>query len=300
MSDAVAAGVGRGRLRGKDLAHPFHRVRAAEYDASDLESRCRMLRLRLPAHIVFSHHTAALLMGMPLPLSVELDPRIHVAALDPLRPPAIRGVVAHQIRTRGSRVRALRSLPVTSPVLTWCLLAPHLSVPDLVAVGDFLITGRRPLATADQLAAAVRASAGQRGVAQLVRALPLVRRGPRSRPETHARLLYAAAGLPEPDLNLKLYDEDGFFVAMVDFGWRPQRIANEYEGKYHQERGQFRADILRRERVEDIGWRLSRFTGDDIRIRPAETVLRMANRLSLTLTASNVAAAVSFARELVP
>lgn len=257
-----------------------------------------MLQLRLPPHAVFSHTTAGLLMGMPLPLTLERDPRVHISTLDPLRPPQIIGVSSHQIGIRGGSIRSLRSLPVTSPVLTWCLLAPHLAVPDLVAVGDFLITGTRPLATLDQLKAAVRCSAGQRGVARLIRALPMVRRGPRSRPETHARLLYAAAGLPEPELNLNLYDTRGVFVAMVDLGWRSQRVANEYEGKHHQERGHFRADILRRERIEDIDWRLSRFTGNDIHLRPAETVMRMASRLGLTLTRRDVAAAVSLAREI--
>lgn len=183
-------------------------------------------------------------------------------------------------------------------MLTWCLLAPSLSVPDLVAVADFLITGSRPLATPAQLAAGVAASGGQRGLARLARALPLVRCGPRSRPETHARLLCLAAGLPEPELNVHLYDDHGRFVAMVDLAWMAQRMASEYEGKHHQHRGQFRADILRRERVEDIGWRLSRFTGDDLYLRPAETVLRMAARLGLTLAHGDVAAAVSLAREM--
>lgn len=285
---AIEGGVSRGRLRGSDLARPFRGIRTADEAPSDLKGRCVALQFGLPTHAVFSHSTAALIMGMPLPLSVETRADLHVSVLDPRRPPVIRGVIGHQIAQLGAGPGTWMGLRVTSPVHTWCLLAEQLTVPDLVAVADFLITGTHPLATIDQLTAGVAASGGRRGVVKLAAALPLVRSGPLSRPETHARLLYTAAGLPEPELNGKILDEWGRFVAMSDLVWREYRVANEYEGKHHQETGQFRRDILRRERVEDIGWRLSRFTADDLRLRPAETVARMANRLRVTVSTARM------------
>lgn len=274
---------------------PFHGIRARVDDLVDLPGRCRAVVARLPPESFLSHSTAALLWGMPLPLSVELDPTLHVAVLDPLRPPQFAGIASHQIALMGGGIRTSHGLRLTSPVHTWCLIAETLSVADIVAAGDFLVTGKRPLATLAQLAAGVEASAGRRGARALASALPLVRVGPRSRPETHGRLLYTSAGLPEPELNGDIYALDGTFVAMSDFVWREERVANEYEGEHHRDRRQFRIDILRRERVEDAGWRLSRFTGDDIRLRPEETVLRMGNRLGIRLTARQVSAAVRLA-----
>jgi len=169
--------------------------------------------------------------------------------------------------TRHGSLRNWTGISISSPALTWCLLAEQVSVPDLVAAADFLVSGTHPLCSITELEAAVAARAGQRHVRALQRAVALVRVGPRSRRESHARLLFGAAGLPEPELNTKIFTEDGRFLAMSDLVWRVFRVAGEYEGEYHQERGQFRKDILRRERVEDNNWRLFRFTGDDLRLR---------------------------------
>lgn len=279
-------------MRGSDLAQPFRSVRVVAGSSVALEARCSALQLRLPDGAFLSHATAALLFGMPIPLSLEADARLHVSVADPARPPRVHGVISHQIAILGAGPREWNGFRVSSPVHTWCLLAEELSVPDLVAVADFLITGDRPLATAAQLAAGVSASVGRRGAKRLVRALPLVRPGPRSRPETHARLLYAAAGLPDPEVNGCIFDASGRFVAMSDLVFRRWRVANEYEGKHHQEATQFRRDILRRERVEDTGWRLSRFTADDLYRRPEETIRRMANRLGHLVPPARMRAAV--------
>lgn len=217
---------------------------------------------------------------------------------DPARALAINGVVAHQLRAPGAS-RVWGRLRLTSPALTWCLLATQLGVPDLVAAGDFLLTGDRPLVAIDELSAAVTAWFKRPGAAKLVRAFPQLRAGPLSRPETHARLLFAAAGLPEPELNGKIYDTRGRFLSMSDLVWRANRVAWEYEGNHHwADAQQFRRDILRRERVEDADWRLSRFTADDIRLRPGETVTRLAQKLALPVSRSGLAAAQAFSRSL--
>ena len=309
VSDAAAAGLSRSRLRSSDLAAPFRGVRGDPL-ALDLVGRCRALQLVAP-RAFFSHSTAARLCELPLPLRLGNEALLHISVVEPVRAPSIAGVRSHQLRptevvvgeviapgTRHGSLRNWTGISISSPALTWCLLAEQVSVPDLVVAADFLVSGTHPLCSITELEAAVAARAGQRHVRALQRAVALVRVGPRSRRESHARLLFGAAGLPEPELNTKIFTEDGRFLAMSDLVWRVFRVAGEYEGEYHQERGQFRKDILRRERVEDNNWRLFRFTGDDLRLRPRETILRVSNRLGLRVSAARMRAALALADEI--
>lgn len=309
VRDAAVAGLSRGRLRSSDLIAPFRGVRGDPL-ALDLVSRCRALQLVAP-RVFFSHSTAARLFEVPLPLRLGTELLLHVSVFEPVRAPSIARVTSHQLRPTGdlageviapgTSFGALHNwtgVSISSPALTWCLLAGQVSVPDLVAAADFLVSGAHPFCSIAELEAAVAARAGQRHVRALERAIALVRVGPRSRRESHARLLFGAAGLPEPELNTDIRTEAGEFLAMSDLVWRAFRVAGEYEGEHHQEKGQFRRDILRRERVEDHNWRLFRFTGDDLRLRPRETILRVSNRLGLQVSAARMRAALALAAEI--
>jgi len=309
VREATAAGLSRSRLRSSDLIAPFRGVRGDPL-ARDLVGRCRALQLVSP-RAFFSHSTAARLFEVPLPLRLGNEGLLHISVFEPVRAPSIAGTSSHQLRPTdalageviapGARFGALRNwtgISISSPALTWCLLAGQVSVPDLVAAADFLVSGTHPFCSIADLEAAVAARAGQRHVRALVRAIALVRVGPRSRRESHARLLFGAAGLPEPELNTNILTDDGRFLAMSDLVWRVFRVAGEYEGERHQEKGQFRKDILRRERVEDHDWRLFRFTGDDLRLRPRETILRVSNRLGLHVPPARMRAALALAAEI--
>lgn len=269
---------------------------------SDLANLCLALQVRLKQDTFFSHTTAALLMGVPLPLSVEQRAPIHVTVFDPGRAPNLLKVTTHQLRPVPLGRLIWKELRVTSPALTWCLLAEELSLPDLVAAGDYLLTGIPragivPFVTIEQLTDTVTSRRGRPGVRRLQQALALVRVGPLSRRESHARLLYRAAGLPEPEINWKVFNAAGDLVAILDLAWPSHRVGNEYEGRHHQDVGQFRADVLRRERVEDLKWRLVRLTVEDITVRVEETVIRMADRLGLTVSPTMLAAAVHMSRQ---
>lgn len=67
----------------------------------------------------------------------------------------------------------------------------------------------------------------------------------RSLPEAELLSLVRFSGLPEPDVNPELRDNDGM-VVMPDLWWAAWRRAVEYEGSHHQEdRDQYVADIDR-------------------------------------------------------
>ncbi|MEY2848496.1 MAG: hypothetical protein RI885_1161 [Actinomycetota bacterium] len=249
----------------------------------------------LPPGAFFSHVTAARLLGIPLPAALEGGPRLHISVVTPTTVPAIRGVTSHEYRSAPSPL-VLSGIALSPPARTWTMLAGLLSVADLVAAGDYLVSGDAPSTTVAALEAEVLGLTGARGVRALREALPQIRVGPRSRRETHARLLAVAAGLPEPELNVELFDAFGRFVAMVDIAWKRYRVALEYEGKHHQERGQFRKDVRRREQVEDIGWRLTRATADDLTVGVVAFVTRLGLRLAQPISSAGMARAIALSR----
>lgn len=300
VAEARALGISASRLRGPELRRPFHGIRSS-VDDTTLEARCRALQAAMRPKQFFSHNTAAMLHGIPLPLRLQNDRMLHVSAFRPGAPPRRAGVVGHRLAPLATKGTTVSGLRVASPVHAWCMLAELLTVPDIVAAADFLVSGKFPRTSIPALKRAAEAWRGRPGAGRLLEALPQVRAEVRSRQETHTRLVVVAAGLPEPELNASIYTPGGRFLAMPDLLWRAKKVGAEYEGDYHRsDQQQFRRDITRRERVEDYGWRLTRFTSDDVRHGTAEFVRRIASRLGIELDAAAVARAVTLAGTLEP
>ena len=76
------AGLGAGRLRGPDLARPFHGVRVRGTVELDLLAICRAYAERMRPCEVFTHRTAAALHGLPV-RGTRPDGEIDVAAIAP-------------------------------------------------------------------------------------------------------------------------------------------------------------------------------------------------------------------------
>lgn len=289
VDTALSHSVSRGRLRSSDLQKPFHGVRSSGLDLDAVLDRCAAYAARMRDVEFFSHATAAMLHGFPLPRRIEVDRRLHVGVAEPACPPQSRGVVGHQFEEGFREVMWLgapvRMSPVTSPVYTWCSLATTLQLGDLVAVGDFLVKRVRPSATVDQLGEGVGQFAGRRGVATLRRALPLVRPGTDSRAESHLRLFVLRAGFPEPVVNHVIRNSFGGFVAMCDLAFVSERVVLEYEGDHHRmDRETFVSDIERRERIEDAGWTVIRVSSDDLYRHPDRLAARIRRRLARSRT----------------
>jgi hypothetical protein len=275
-------GLPRSRLRRADVAHPFHGVSALDVDLSTVIGRCTSFEPLLLAGQFFSHVTAALLFGAPLPVGSDVG-SLDVAVLDPRTPPRGRGVTAH--RVTGVEVVLRHGLPTVSPADAWCELALLLRPADLIAVGDHLVTGRRTgstrapaLASIQDLRDAVRRHRGKRGSRVLGWAVERVRSGVDSRPETLLRLLLVEAGLPEPELGIEV-DVGGGLMLHPDLAYPTWKVTFEYEGDGHRtDRKLWRRDIERRELFEAAGWRVIRVTGDDI-VGAPDVFLRRVHRI---------------------
>lgn len=306
VSDAVAAGVTRKRLRSRDLSRPFHGVRSRVLEAPPdddpfgLQRRWRVARARQylprihPAHF-FSHETAAAIYGAPLPLVLTeqgdvacgIDLELHVTVLGDGAMPRSRGIVHHRTQPKMATVREKLGMPVSSPATTWASLGT-LPLADLIALGDYFCrvwrpgagrrnVGRDPLATIDQLRAA--ASAGRRrGAANLREALPFIREDSWSARESIVRFVLVSAGLPEPELNVDVFDASGIFLGCVDMLYREQKVVVEYLGMLHG--ASWARDVERLAGLRAAGWTVLEVTSP-LLAHPAELVRRVRRSLGL-------------------
>lgn len=276
VRDAIAAGETRGRLRSVHLAAPFHGVRSYS-EPVGLEEMCRAYAVKMPADAVFSSVTAAALWGAPLPAATSHERLVVSTPHD--RPRVLgRGVKGVQHDPRLVEVGGVDGLRLLAPASTWVSLGPVLSVPDLVAVGDYLVTPKfgRPQSTLCKVEELARMLArGRRlGAARLRAAVALVRVGALSRPESLARVLFASAGLPAGQPNLRASP-----ILMFDIAWPEWRVAVDYHGEHHRSASQHARDVGRLDLARREGWSLIQATKADLFDRPFDLIGRVRSRL---------------------
>ena len=154
-----------------------------------------------------------------------------------------------------------------TPVLTTVVdLASDLSLSAAVALGDDALRGRR--VTLPELLGALEGRAGantnrRRDVARLL--------DPRcgSVLESLLRVLLLTSCLPVPLSQYPILAGERL-LARVDFCWPAQRLIVEADGfAFHSDRAAYRADRERMNALESLGWRVLRFTWEDVVGRPA-------------------------------
>jgi len=263
-------------------------VRQAGTDprTTDLAHLAAATSLVLPIGSAYSHLTAARLLGLPVPRrwapTEPLDVMNITAAAKIRRAACVghRGLESRQTLQRNG-------LRIVSPADTWCDLAATgaMDLDELIVVGDAVVHYRRGIPY-PQLAQAVSRRRGGRGSKLLASALPQLRPRNNSPMETRARLLFLRGGLPEPELNVVINDQDsGQWLADSDFVWRGQKVVAEFDGDHHRtDRQQWQNDIARRENLQDDGWAFVQLTYASVMIYPRNqgTVSRLRRLLGLS------------------
>jgi hypothetical protein len=256
------------------------------YGTRALTGRCEALAVALPAGALFSHVTAARLWPLPLPVAAADEP-IHVSVRGENRGPRRSGVVGHELSDPQVRLVRRRDLDLVDPASTFCHLASVLSLHDLVAVGDALVLEpvfaseweERPWVPFGVLGERVERFRG-RGKVLARRAVELIRPGTESRPETLLRLAIVDGGLPEPEVNVDIFDAAGRFIGRGDLVYRRWRVIVEYDGDQHRiDTRQFDRDVHRLEDFAANGWRVVRVVGRSFFRDRQECVNRVARAL---------------------
>lgn len=277
VKDALARGVGAGALRAQHLSAPFQGVRSLT-PPRDAAALCLAYATKMRSDAAFCGLSAARLWGMPLPIWVD-DDVVHVSTPHGGPRPTGRGVRGYQHDPSTVEVGSLGPLRVFSPIDTWLSLGRLLSLPDLVAAADFILTppfgsSEPALAT---LAVLRDALARKRilGRPVLLRAVSLALPGPLSRPESHCRVLLVSAGCPTPVPNLSISP-----LATLDLAWPTARYGLDYLGDQHRSPTQFAKDVGRRELIKDLDWESLEITKGDLYDHPHHVALKVLSRLS--------------------
>ena len=244
--DARASGISARRLRASDLETPFWGIRTLVSRPLELVERCRALALRLPPDAAFSHETAARILGMPLPHSLEDFEGLVVTVPAPARAIRAEGVRGHSRGLTPLDVVARSGIAVTRPERTWCDLGPLLSVARLVAAGDALVHHRNRQTTIAALRESAHSWARRPGAGRLREAATLLSARAESPAESELRVLLIRAGFPPMDINVDLRDGRGRFLARPDIRFPEYRVVVEYEGDGHRtDRAQWNRDLIR-------------------------------------------------------
>lgn len=287
LSEAAAAGVGRGRANAPDLHRPFTGVRTTEVPQTFLATAANYQHRMKPGHR-FCGITAARIWGLPLPTVWKIGEDLHVAVPRDAAPPRVAGVKSRRIDADRGLTVTFNGLRAIDPISTALLLAAEHEIGEVVAMLDALVTPARhypdlhlttPYTSIDGIRAHMEEFGPFRGVDKVRRALELTRPGADSPKETETRLAIVAAGLPEPVLQFAIRD-GAVFVATVDLAYPELKIAIEYEGDGHRtDKAQWRTDIQRKRRLEALGWIVIRVTQLDLAAGHAEFIALLARAI---------------------
>jgi hypothetical protein len=278
-SDALAAGVSPGVLRGPRFTAPTRGVRLSG-ESPGLAATCRALSLVLGPGAAFSHTTALRLLGVEVPWRLDQSQEIHVVTPARTTRPDRLGVVSHFCGQPSLTTVRSHGLVVTSGAQTWLHLSHHLSIDELAVLGDAMLRRRAPATSLDELRSLTDSTYKMKGLAKARVALDLLQPGTDSSMETRARLLLVHAGLPCPVVNRAAVDDLGRFLALPDMSYPEQRIAIEYDGDVHRtDPATWRRDVERRQRLEAAGWIIITATADDVLRHPERFVARVRSAL---------------------
>lgn len=228
----------------------------------------------LPDSWVWSHGTAAILHGLPMPAPPAKlmatgvgEGRSHMRAL----------VKRSTARLQTEDLTLLGSLPVTTAARTVVDVARTFPFATGVVIAD---AARLSAARAGNLARfdvdlreALERTAAMKGCRRARQVLAASRVGAESPMETRSRLVIASLGFPEPVLQFEVRDRSGNFLGRADAAWPEHGVLGEYDGqgKYRELRrtDQSADDVLlaerrRQLRFEDAGWVVIRWGKEEL------------------------------------
>lgn len=269
--DLNALGIDDSTLSRQVRASELVRIRRGAYrDTSDLDPEAVHLELLRAAlaqsrtDCVASHVSAGVVHGLPVD-------RRHLGKVHLMRAAESRTITRNDlVRHFRPDVRStvVEGFPVTCLDTTALDLARTSSFRDGVAAVDRAL---RAGASAEVMRAIRKEQRRYRGNPMADRVIEFADARSESAGESHTRVQIAAAGLPAPELQLELVDDEGGM--RCDFGWRAQRVIGEFDGRVKYGR-QFRdglsldealiAERHREVRLQRLGWWVVRFVWQDL------------------------------------
>ena len=159
---------------------------------------------------------------------------------------------------------------VTNPAMTWAQMAAHVNVESLAVIAGSL-TCRNPerkLMTLDDLARYVAVNRRFYGRKRCMEILPYLMENSDSPPESVLVVLVMRAGFGRPETNFRIDMPAGGY-RLADIAYPDLQLAIEYQGAYHADLLQMRADAGRWNQLRLLGWEIVFVTADDLRTSAA-------------------------------
>ncbi|MCL8252092.1 hypothetical protein AERO_11915 [Aeromicrobium fastidiosum] len=230
---ALAAGMTSRQLEGGHLVRPFPRVYVLRGHEMSRADWIAAAALSMPARAQLSHvsriHAAGLDVGEVIPVHFTIAGDLHLAG---------DGIRLHRTEV----LPPLDDVGVT-PAAAFVQHCASATLLEAVAVGDWLLHRRRM--STGEVVDVVRHQSWRPGAHQVGAVLPLLDAGSMSVKESEVRVRLVSAGLPVPEVNVRL-EIGGELIGIGDLLMRCVMLVLEYEGRQHAESvRQFNRDIHR-------------------------------------------------------
>jgi very-short-patch-repair endonuclease len=231
---------------------------------------CLRIRQHTTQDLVFTHLTAAALLGIepPFPLPKYHDKTIHASVQLRGKRSEILGVTFHVWKNLSKEhvVGFGNGIRCTDAMTIWLQMASYLSLDELVVFGDSIMRAKPQISIADFYQATIDILTF-RGKIRCLKAIPLMSTRSDSSQETRLRLLLFHARLPIPEVNYEIESREWGREAMrIDLAYPKQKVAIEYDGEQHfSDTVQRRRDARKRRILEKLGWKVIVVTKYDMK-----------------------------------
>ncbi|WP_137161533.1 DUF559 domain-containing protein [Blastococcus sp. CCUG 61487] len=262
------AGISDWQLRHAEITRLSRDTYLPRAQVADLRTRLLAILATAPAGTVVSHHTAAALWRVQIPMAGSDGP-VHLTVPPGSRARNRRDRRLHRSPLGPEDVERRWGVAVTTPARTWRDLAAVLPPDRLLAVTDQLL---QALCVPAELEQALARAPIPRGSVRAREVLAVADPHVDSPMESIVRWLLHAAGLPRPTLQFRALDDQGRQIGFGDLAWPDRKVLVEFDGDVHRERSVFVRDLRRQNRLVLAGWTVLRFTSADVIGRPQEVV----------------------------
>lgn len=251
------------------LTHPWRG--AYSVPEADLITRLTALQVAVRTPLVACHRTAAALHGF----GVLDDGLLHVTTPDGRSVRGRAGVRIHQWVPRAV-TEFVHGIAVTTAADTAIDVAATAAEIDILPVLDAALAHSL---TPDDLAGAVGRAKGCRGITAVRRWSEVADGRAQSPMESRARYRVISAGLPVPDLQIRVTVPGS--TRWIDMGWERAKVGLEYDGEdFHSGDGTLARDRRRHNQLTRTGWTIVYATAADIWRHPDPLIGQLRGLLS--------------------
>jgi hypothetical protein len=271
LSEARGVGITRDQLRGAG----YRRLGSGLYCWAGLEESALLMLTavarRLPKGAAFSGLTAAWLHG----LDVEPCDPIEVTIPKSIRSGHRVGASIRRAALAGEEIVLRRRQPTTSAIRSVVDLGSRDLLTEGVVAADMFLHAK--LVAIAQLRTHIDKHRRAKGIVRLRRVADLAEPKAESPMETRLRMLLVLAGLPRPEVQVPIVDDQRRPLGRPDLFYPIQRLAIEYDGGNHRDR--LISDNRRQNGLVGAGIRFLRFTAADVCGTPDTVVLQVRHSL---------------------